>query len=474
MQCHSIFDGIDDVYAADLSPRGLIEAGVRQFYDDRAEMEKLNPWGILRFEREEQGRIFRLLSDLYGRCSEEELQSLNVPELNGLLFSVSRFDVGAARGFVGEAYEQSGSDKSIQKYRNEQLRVSRDFEKVKSAFARIFMAYALCYWHEHDICGDERIDGMTFGGALGKFLSDSLMSGLDGDELDEMILSFLKEDGPRYDKDGERASKSEENVSNPVYDFFSRLFDAGRLLKRGREGFDHFLSIRNEQESNVVVELLRSYRSISGICDFLDFCYYPFLSAGQEALLSMWGRVYDWMMNPRRLRTPKEYQRYDPDLYDPDEMSAAEFYASCECFEDMDNVVVFFDEAETSLHPEWQRRFLHNTLCFLQRFGEGYNVQVVLATHSPILLSDIPKGNVHFLLGNDTDREAQRASLQELKNTFAANIYDLYQMSFFLKNGPIGEFAKGKLESLKEHPDDRIVNLVGDDLLKRLLPREKR
>ena len=87
-----------------------------------------------------------------------------------------------------------------------------------------------------------------------------------------------------------------------------------------------------------------------------------------------------------------------------------------------------------------------------------------------MLLSDIPKGNVCCL---DRDKKGHcHVRRIAADNTFAANIYDLYATSYFLTGGPIGDFARSKIQNLQNQEDEKIVNLVGDELLKRLLQRK--
>lgn len=133
------------------------------------------------------------------------------------------------------------------------------------------------------------------------------------------------------------------------------------------------------------------------------------------------------------------------------------------------NVLVFLDESETTLHPEWQRCIVQNVIWFFETMTKGLHVHVVFASHSPILLSDIPRGNVVYL-----DDEIKVRGHQ-LANTFAANIFDLYQHSFMLAGGPTGEFARNRVSAAlrdladcisKSKPVDpkmlEIFSLVGD------------
>lgn len=113
------------------------------------------------------------------------------------------------------------------------------------------------------------------------------------------------------------------------------------------------------------------------------------------------------------------------------------------------DVILFLDEAETALHPDWQRRLVEMLIRYVESRTQKLNVHLIFASHSPNLLSDIPRGNVVFL-----ERRAQGSSLlldsADGTNTFAANAYDLYRSSFFLQDGPVGSFATEKIKEAFE------------------------
>lgn len=116
-----------------------------------------------------------------------------------------------------------------------------------------------------------------------------------------------------------------------------------------------------------------------------------------------------------------------------------------------EDVVLFMDEAETTLHPEWQRRIVNYIIKFLQLFLADRHFHVIFASHSPVLLSDIPAGNA-VLMAKDADSVDVIESLcGNRSNTFGANIYNLFKDNFFLKHGAVGEFSRSKIEILLKH-----------------------
>ena len=108
-----------------------------------------------------------------------------------------------------------------------------------------------------------------------------------------------------------------------------------------------------------------------------------------------------------------------------------------------DQVLLILDEIELYFHPDFQRTLLKELLAKISEvtFKQIKSINILFVTHSPFLLSDIPKNNVLFL-------ENGLPSHPMTENTFGSNIHTLLQHGFFLKGVPIGEFAKDKINSL--------------------------
>ena len=108
------------------------------------------------------------------------------------------------------------------------------------------------------------------------------------------------------------------------------------------------------------------------------------------------------------------------------------------------NICCVFDEVELCFHPEYQRVFIYNLISLLTRTGlaDRFSFNMIFATHSPFILSDIPANNILYL----QDGVPQDAT--KFVNPFAANINDILKQSFFLEKGFLGEFAKQKIMSL--------------------------
>ncbi len=144
------------------------------------------------------------------------------------------------------------------------------------------------------------------------------------------------------------------------------------------------------------------------------------LSAGELDMLKLCSRLYD-----AALLQPKRRGAEIPQL-------------------------ILIDEAENSYHPEWQRQFVHMFLNFVQALYEKIEhrkeFQIVLTTHSPILLSDIPRIYINYL---ERDKNGKVTLSMNQPETFGANVFELYRHAFFMNEGLVGEYARTKIKKLQ-------------------------
>lgn len=140
---------------------------------------------------------------------------------------------------------------------------------------------------------------------------------------------------------------------------------------------------------------------------------------------------------------------------------------------------LILDEVEICFHPEYQRLFLDRLLKMIENLGlnKNFDINIILTTHSPFLLSDIPQANVLYLQDGDIANEKDIPT-----NPFAANVNDILHQSFFLNNGFMGEFAQNKindaisdLSATRNISDNRrkeiksLIEIIGEPLLKQTL-----
>lgn len=103
------------------------------------------------------------------------------------------------------------------------------------------------------------------------------------------------------------------------------------------------------------------------------------------------------------------------------------------------NIILLLDEPENFMHPEMCRCFISKMKEILQRRFKKSDLQVILSTHSPFMLSDVLSNQVIKL---DYDELGKcRISQDNNKPYFAANIHSIMADGFFLQYS-IGEQAR--------------------------------
>ena len=180
--------------------------------------------------------------------------------------------------------------------------------------------------------------------------------------------------------------------------------------------------------------------------------------------------------------------QYSRDIYGRTQLSAGELDMLKLCSRLYDAVIlqqkqrgvesprlILIDEAENSYHPEWQRQFVHMFVNFVhalyEKIEQKKEFQIVLTTHSPILLSDIPRMCINYL---ERDKDGKVILSAKQPETFGANVFDLYRNAFFMHEGMIGSYASERLTKLQKSikagkkresllPE---IDLIGDERIK--------
>ena len=216
-----------------------------------------------------------------------------------------------------------------------------------------------------------------------------------------------------------------------------------------------YLDFNEKKDSDFIKSFLDSYSKDH--FTFIDFINFEFsfsdkepapFSTGEDVMFSLFGRL-DSVSRKINRNFSKGVSR---DLF------------------------LIIDEGEVGFHAEWQRQYLYNLVTFTNKLFKDFRIQIVMTSHSPILVSDIPKENIIFLkkgAGGICKIEDNFA----MEKTFGGNIYSLYRNSFFLEGLPIGEFAKRKIQSMfkrlneKEYDSSLLkeIDLVAEPLLKKQL-----
>lgn len=196
------------------------------------------------------------------------------------------------------------------------------------------------------------------------------------------------------------------------------------------------------------------------------------LSSGEEAMLKMYSRLYSQLeetYNNTVVKIDKNFK----------------------------NVLILMDEPEAYLHPEWQRKLINNLINYFKEVYSEFNVQLILTSNTPFLISDLPRENI-ILLEKDkikVSKEKTKDSIEEnddceykirvrndlLERSFGQNIHKLLKESFFMKS-TIGEYSKSKIDDLikdlnsdneisndRKEEMEKIINIIGEPIIKNKL-----
>ena len=140
------------------------------------------------------------------------------------------------------------------------------------------------------------------------------------------------------------------------------------------------------------------------------------------------------------------------------------------------NVCLVFDEIELYAHPKYQLMLINLLIESIKSLAifQVFNVNIILATHSPFVLSDIPASNILCLEDGKAIEPKQKI------NSFCANVYDILNNQFFMDRF-VGDFANNKLDALieavnkKGKSEQEIERLkreaerIGDSFVRKLL-----
>jgi len=127
----------------------------------------------------------------------------------------------------------------------------------------------------------------------------------------------------------------------------------------------------------------------------------------------------------------------------------------------VNNILVLLDEFELGLHPNWQKKSIKYITDFLKNIDKEFHL--IITSHSPFLISDIPKQNIIFLDKDEKGNCVVVNGLKEKKQTFGANIHTLLSDSFFMEDGLMGEFAKGKINEVIEYLNGKKDTKIKND-----------
>jgi predicted ATPase len=142
--------------------------------------------------------------------------------------------------------------------------------------------------------------------------------------------------------------------------------------------------------------------------------------------------------------------------------------------------VFLLDEPDNTLHPDWQKRFLNEFIYLATKLEK--KVHFIITSHSPFVISDLPKENVIFLEKDEKTGYCKNVTKETNIDTFGANIHTLLAHGFFMKDGLMGEFAKEKITKILRFLNNEnkyidcpienikpIIEMIGEDFLRNKL-----
>lgn len=134
--------------------------------------------------------------------------------------------------------------------------------------------------------------------------------------------------------------------------------------------------------------------------------------------------------------------------------------------------VLLLDEPDANFHPEWSRLFIYNLVRelnsgILSKYPCKY--QIVITTHSPILLSDVPNNMISCISVEGS--EEKKVRITDAPRGFMANISDIMKQSMFVDR-PHGELATqfslkliNDINSLRNQMENIPEQLNGHDII---------
>lgn len=119
--------------------------------------------------------------------------------------------------------------------------------------------------------------------------------------------------------------------------------------------------------------------------------------------------------------------------------------------------ILLFDEIERSMHPEMCRQLISELIDFLGSYPDK-QFQIIIASHSPFIASDLRKENI-VLLSRNGNTEVKEYT----ENTFAQNIHVILKSQFFL-DCTFGAYSVKVIDMIakciKELESDQVIQTI--------------
>lgn len=170
-----------------------------------------------------------------------------------------------------------------------------------------------------------------------------------------------------------------------------------------------------------VFERMEQYRpdQIGVFSECLLPYHWSYVSSGEYQYAKIWGVLEEYGV---RVKMMTQGQKYSEAI--------------------QPNLILLLDEPENYMHPEMCRTFIRNLNVLLSKRNPNTELQVLISTHSPFMLSDVMASQV---IKMDYDENGKCVISESEKPYYAANIHSIMADGFFLEY-TIGEQARIFLE----------------------------
>lgn len=170
-----------------------------------------------------------------------------------------------------------------------------------------------------------------------------------------------------------------------------------------------------------VFERMEQYRpdQIGVFTECLLPYHWSYVSSGEYQYAKIWGVLEEYGV---RVKMMTQGQKYSEAI--------------------QPNLILLLDEPENYMHPEMCRTFIRNLNILLSKRNPNTELQVLISTHSPFMLSDVMASQV---IKMDYDENGKCVISESKKPYYAANIHSIMADGFFLEY-TIGEQARIFLE----------------------------
>ncbi len=192
---------------------------------------------------------------------------------------------------------------------------------------------------------------------------------------------------------------------------------------------------------DILSQLLSEYQSICVFNNPIDFNWE--LSSGEENIMRIFSNLFYVFDQDTIYNSNDDYVIYNNERHS----SVKNEKIIC------NSILLCIDEADLTLHPEWQRCLIKILTTFIPQIYPpscAKDIQLILTTHSPLILGDIPNENLTYLFSEKTKNKYNILPLPIPGPTFGQNIHTILKDSFFLDKGTAGAFAADKINTAAE------------------------